>query len=126
MLDMLGSLFGSLFGSFDGSLLGPLLGSFDSSFDDSLLGSLLGSLEFGDILALGGMAVHNVLGRWICKLNDLKLKGKEVSIPVEYQDQPPFWDHSYLHYLNECAKDHKLPPLFPNTTPVNEDNGINF
>ena len=78
--------------------------------------------EFGDILTLGGMAAHNVRRRWICKLNDLKLKGKEVSIPVEYQDQPPFWDHSYLHYLNECAKDHNLPPLFPNTTPVNEDN----
>ena len=82
--------------------------------------------EFGDILTLGGMAAHNVRRRWICKLNDLKLKGKEVSIPVEYQDQPPFWDHSYLHYLNECAKDHNLPPLFPNTTPINEDNGIKF
>jgi hypothetical protein len=82
--------------------------------------------DFGDILTLGGMAAHNVRRRWICKLNDLKLKGKEVSVPVEYQDQPPFWDHSYLYYLNECAKDHNLPPVFPNTTPVNEDNGIIF
>jgi hypothetical protein len=82
--------------------------------------------EFKDILTLGGMAAHNVQRCWICKINELKLKGKEVSIPVEYQDQPPFWDHSYLHYLNECAKDHNLTPLFPNTTPVNEDNGINF
>jgi hypothetical protein len=63
---------------------------------------------------------------WFCKLNELKLKGKEVSIPVEYQDQPPFWDHSYLGYLNERVKDHNLPPLFPNTTPINEDNGIRF
>jgi hypothetical protein len=82
--------------------------------------------EFGDILTLGGMAAHNVRRHWICKLNDLKLKGKEVSIPVEYQDQPPFWDHPYLHYLNKCAKDHNIPPLFPNTTPVNEDKGIKF
>jgi hypothetical protein len=80
--------------------------------------------EFGDILTLGGMAAHNVQRCWICKLNDLKLRGKEVSIPVQYQDQPPFWDPSYLHYLNKCAKDHNLPPLFPNTTPVNEDNEI--
>jgi hypothetical protein len=72
------------------------------------------------------MAAHNVERRWICKLNDLKLKGKEVSIPVEYQDQPPFWDHSYLHYLNEGSKDHNPPLLFPNTTPVNENNGIIF
>jgi hypothetical protein len=83
--------------------------------------------EFGDSLTLGGMATHNVRRRWICKINELKLKGKEVSIPFEYQDQPPFWDHSYLGYLNGCAKDHNLPPLFSNTTPtVNEDNGIKF
>jgi hypothetical protein len=72
------------------------------------------------------MAAHNVQRCWICKLNDLKLKGKEVSILVEYQDQPPLWDHSYLYSLNECAKDHNLLPLFPNTTSVNEDNGIKF
>ena len=29
-------------------------------------------------------------------------------------------------YLNERAKDHSLPPLFPNTTHINEDNGIKF
>jgi hypothetical protein len=52
--------------------------------------------EFADILTLGGMAAHNVQRRWFCKINNLKLKGKEVSIPVKYQDQPPFWDHSYL------------------------------
>jgi hypothetical protein len=82
--------------------------------------------EFADILTLGGMAAHNVQRRWICKLNSLKLKGQEVSIPVEYQDQPPFWDHSYLHYLNERAKDRNLLPLFPNITPIDEDNGIKF
>jgi hypothetical protein len=82
--------------------------------------------EFGDILTLGGMAAHNVRRRWICKLNELKLKGKEVSKPVEYQDQPHYWDHSYFGYLNERAKDHNLPPLFPKTTPINEDNGIKF
>jgi hypothetical protein len=59
-------------------------------------------------------------------MNDLKLKGQEVSIPVEYQDQPPFWDHSYLHYLNESTKDRNLLPLFPKTTPINDDNGIKF
>jgi hypothetical protein len=82
--------------------------------------------EFADILTLGGMAAHNVQRRWICKMNELKLKGQEVNIPVEYQDQPPFWDHSYLHYLNERAKDRNLLALFPKTTPVNDDNGIKF
>jgi hypothetical protein len=72
------------------------------------------------------MAAHNDRRCWIYKLNNLKLKGKEVSILVKYQDQPPFWDHSYLQYLNECAKDHNLPPLFPNTTTIKEDNGIKF
>jgi hypothetical protein len=80
--------------------------------------------EFGDILTLGGMAAHNVRRHWICKLN--KLEGKEVSIPVKYPDQPPFWDHSYLGYLNKHAKDHNLPPLFLNATPINEDNGIQY
>jgi hypothetical protein len=35
--------------------------------------------ELGDILTLGGMAAHNVRRHWICKLNELKLKGTEVS-----------------------------------------------
>jgi hypothetical protein len=48
------------------------------------------ALEFGDILILGGMAAHNVRRCCICKLNELKVEGKEVSIPVEYQDQLPF------------------------------------
>jgi hypothetical protein len=82
--------------------------------------------QLADILTLGGMAAHNVQRRWICKLNELKLKGQQVNIPVEYQDQPPFWDHSYLTYLNERAKDRNLLPTFRNTTPINEDNGIKF
>jgi hypothetical protein len=82
--------------------------------------------EFADILTLGGMAAHNVQRRWICKMNDIKLKGQEVTIPVEYQDQPPFWDHSYLQYLNKRGEDRNLLPLFPNTTPIDDDNGIKF
>jgi hypothetical protein len=82
--------------------------------------------EFADILTLGGMAAHNVQRRWICKMNEQKLKGQEVSIPVEYQDQPPFWDHSYLQYLNERAKDRNILPLFPKTTSIDEDNGVKF
>jgi hypothetical protein len=82
--------------------------------------------ELGDILNLGGLSGHNVKRRWICKLNEMKLKGEEVGIPVEYQDQPPFWDHSFLHYLNERAKELNLPPPFKDTTPINDDNGIKF
>jgi hypothetical protein len=68
--------------------------------------------QLADILTLGGMAAHNVQRRWICKLNELKWKGQQVNIPIEYQDQPPFWDHSYLIYLNERAKDHNLLHTF--------------
>ena len=82
--------------------------------------------EFADILTLRGMAAHNIQRRWICKMNDIKLKGQEVTIPVEYQDQPPFWDHSYLGYLNERGNSHNLLLLFPNTTPIDDDNGIKF
>jgi hypothetical protein len=74
--------------------------------------------EFKDIITLGGMAARNVRRRWICKLNELKLKAKEVRIPVECQDQLPFWDHSSFGNLNKCAKDHNLRPLFLKTTPV--------
>jgi hypothetical protein len=35
--------------------------------------------EFGDILTLGGTAADNVQRCWICKLIDLKLKGKKRS-----------------------------------------------
>jgi hypothetical protein len=59
-------------------------------------------------------------------MNEQKLKGQEVSIPVEYQDQPPFWNHSYLQYLNERAKDRNILPLFPKTTSIDEDNGVKF
>jgi hypothetical protein len=82
--------------------------------------------EFADVLNLGGMAAHNVKRRWICKMNDQKLKGQEVKIPVEYQDQPTFWDHSYLRYLNERAEGHNLPAPFQDTTPINDDNGVKF
>jgi hypothetical protein len=82
--------------------------------------------EFADILALGGMVAHNVQRHWICKMNELKLNGEELSNLVEYKDQQPFWNHSYLQYLNESTKDHNLLPLFPNTTPSNEDNQLEF
>jgi hypothetical protein len=70
------------------------------------------------------MAAYNVQRCWISKLNESKLKGQEVNILVKYQDQPPFWDHSYQIYLNERTRERNLLPLFPNTTHINKDNGI--
>jgi hypothetical protein len=63
---------------------------------------------FMDILTLGGIATHNVQRHWISKLNECKLKGQEVNMLVKYQDQLPFWDHSFLIYLNVRIRDRNL------------------
>ena len=44
----------------------------------------------------------------------------------DFVDLPRFYDHSYLHYLNERAGSFGLPPIFDDTNPVSENNGEVF
>jgi hypothetical protein len=83
------------------------------------------SKELADGLIMAGTAAHNVRRRWKATLNNRKLQGKIVGIPVEFQGIPRFNDHSELSALNAAAVDCCLPPPFACRT-INEDNGEVF
>jgi hypothetical protein len=61
--------------------------------------------------------------RWKAKINKRKLAGEIVDIPGDFVDLPRFYDHSFLHYLNERAKNCSLPPIFDNVHLVGENSG---
>jgi hypothetical protein len=82
--------------------------------------------ELADALTLGGTADHNVKARWKEKVNKEKLLGKDIHGTVEYQDEPEFYDHSYLHLLNCRARSRGLDPIFEYVVPPGEDNGEVF
>jgi hypothetical protein len=79
-----------------------------------------------DTLTLGGTAEFNCKMRWRAKINKQKLAGESVDIPGDFVDSPRFYDHSYLHYLNERVLSCGLPPIFDEVHPVSENNGEVF
>jgi hypothetical protein len=76
-----------------------------------------------DTLTLGGTTEFNCKMRWKAKINKQKLAGEIVDIPVDFIDLPRFYDHSFLHYLNELAKSCGIPPIFDDVDPINKNNG---
>jgi hypothetical protein len=82
--------------------------------------------ELADALTLGGTADHNIKARWREFVNKQKLLGQDVDGTVEYSEQPPFWDHSYLHLLNCRATSLGLPAIFDFVVEPGEDNGEVF
>ncbi len=76
-----------------------------------------------DTLTLGGTTEFNCKMRWKAKINKRKLAGEIVDIPGDFVDLPRFYDHSFLHYLNERAKNCSLPPIFDDVHLVGENNG---
>lgn len=82
--------------------------------------------DLADALTLGGIADHNVKCRWKQHVNEKKLKGENISCTVEYEDQPPFHDHSYLALLNKSAESQGLQPRFDFVTALGNDNGEVF
>jgi hypothetical protein len=61
--------------------------------------------------------------RWKAKINKRKLAGEIVDIPGDFVDLPRFYDHSFLHHLNERAKKCGLPPVFDDVHLVGKNNG---
>jgi hypothetical protein len=82
--------------------------------------------RLSDTLTLGGTAEFNCKMRWKAKINKQKLALESVDIPGDFVDLPRFYDHSYLHYLNERAGNCGLPPIFDDVHPVGENNGEVF
>jgi hypothetical protein len=79
-----------------------------------------------DALTMGGTADYNVKARWKENVNKQKLLGTDVAGTVEYLDEPRFYDHSYLHLLNNRAISLGLDPIFDFVVPPREENGEVF
>ena len=79
-----------------------------------------------DALTLGGTAEHNIKCRWKHFVNLERLADKDVKIPLHFIDEPQFWDHSLLGYLNEQAQSLALSVPFENVTPIRANNGEVF
>lgn len=82
--------------------------------------------ELADALTLAGTGDHNNKARWKEYVNNKKLSGVEIPGTVEYEDEPPFWDHSYLDLLNRKAESLGMDHLFRFVTPPSQDNGEVF
>ena len=79
-----------------------------------------------DALTLGGTSEHNIKCRWKHFVNLERLADKEIKIPVHFIDEPQFWDHSLLGYLNQQAQSLRLSVPFQNVTPIRANNGEVF
>jgi hypothetical protein len=79
-----------------------------------------------DALTLGGTADYNIKARWKEQVNKQKLLGLDIHGTVEYSEEPPFYDHSYLDLLNRRAISLGVDPIFDFVVPPGEDNGEVF
>jgi hypothetical protein len=82
--------------------------------------------ELADALTLAGTGDHNCKARWKEVVNNRKINEEEIAGTVEYEDEPPFWDHSYLDLLNHQAELLGMHPIFQFVTPPSDDNGEVF
>jgi hypothetical protein len=82
--------------------------------------------ELSDILELGGTTEFNVKMRYKYHQNNKKLAGESIDIPGEFTNLPRFFDHSFLHFLNELAQSKGLPIMFDNVHVISENNGEVF
>ena len=82
--------------------------------------------DLADVLNLEGTSEWNVKCRFKAATNDKKLAGIEIEVPVHFEDQPQYWDHSMLAYLNAKAEQKGMGPIFDCVTNINPDNGELF
>jgi hypothetical protein len=80
--------------------------------------------EFSDILELGGATEFDVKMQRKCEQNNKKLAGERIDIPGNFTDSPRFFDHSFLHFLNELAQRKGLPIIFDDVHPMPENNVV--
>jgi hypothetical protein len=82
--------------------------------------------ELADTLNFEGTAEWNIKCRWKQLMNQENLEGITRLIPVHFEDQPRFWDHSLLQTLNIQAASKGMKPLFNFVTKCKPDNGEEF
>jgi hypothetical protein len=86
--------------------------------------------DLADGLSLGGTTEYNVKCRWKAHVNNRKIESNSPAqyfkIPGHFEDQPRFFDHSYLGVLNSEARRLRLSPIFGFVTPIHLDNGEVF
>jgi hypothetical protein len=74
--------------------------------------------ELSDVLELGGTTEFNV---------KMQCKYEQIDIPGNFSDLPRFFDHSFLHFLNELAQRKGLPVIiFDDVHPTSENDGEVF
>ena len=85
------------------------------------------------LLILRGTCAWNCKMRWRYEINRRKIeceKKQQSAIlnlpPVQWEDTPPYLDHSYLDYLNQKAIKLGFKPSFGFVTTINEHNGEKF
>jgi hypothetical protein len=49
-----------------------------------------------------------------------------MEVPVHFEDQPQYWDHSKLAFLKKKAEQKGMGPIFDWVTAINPDNGEIF
>ena len=82
--------------------------------------------ELADALCLRGATEYNVVCRYKAHINKAKLEGRDLPHPRYLDNQPPFFDHSMLSYLNAIAGLQGLAPIFAFVTPPTANNGEVF
>jgi hypothetical protein len=82
--------------------------------------------ELADTVTLGGSMEFNVKMRWKHSMNNKKLAGETVDVPGDFIDSPRFYDHSFLHHLNQLALEKGFPPMFKDVHLIGENNGEVF
>ncbi len=79
-----------------------------------------------DALTLGGAMEFNVKMRWKHSINNKRLAGETVNMQGAFIHSPQFYDHSFLHYLNDLARTKGLRPVFDDVHLIGENNGEVF
>ena len=79
-----------------------------------------------DALTFGGTADFNIKARWKEHVNKQKLLGKDIHGTLEYSEEPPFYDHSYLDLLNRRSISLGVGPIFDFVVPPGHDTGEVF
>jgi hypothetical protein len=82
--------------------------------------------KLADAITLAGTGNHNCKARLKEHVNNQKTNEEDIASTVEYEDEPLFWDHSYLDLLNHQAQLLGMNQIFQFVTPPCEDNGEVF
>jgi hypothetical protein len=84
------------------------------------------AVNLADILNLEGTGEWNAKCRQMDMTNQKKLQGERIEVPVHFEDQPRYWDHSLHLFLNGRAEQKGIGPVFEGVNEIKPDNGEKF